>query len=457
MLDSQQLSVAEFFWVAVLVALMGRELLQARIHPRRIEIFRPTIIVGVVLAYYALVGPLRAVALGDWLERGVDRRADLIWGWAGAAVFYASTLVGFHLLGTPRLDRRQIGPSDPERLHRLGTTLCQLGLLLFFLVSGLRVFAYLNPFVAGELLRGTSGASVFAGEGISNYFMLSLNFLIPGVCLIFSSWIYSRRHSAQLLLWLLASAGIFTSLGFRFRLVLLVVPMLMLWYLVRQKRPNVIVVGLVIAGLLFMAGYVGLTRSYGRGLDTSTLEERTTGEIFTEGVDSEGKQVFFTTSGMMAITPKLNPYVGLQPFISVLQFPIPSDWWPGKDTFGYIERSVQNLFNSPTLGTGAALLCYGEWFLMSGWESLILMSVLLGWLLRCLWNWMLIRRHEPLALTIYALSTSFLYVVVSRGYMAQVVSSSLFILGPMFWIYRRWSRPVLSLRATPPAPSLPRG
>jgi hypothetical protein len=179
MLDSQQLSVAEFFWVAVLVALMGREVLQARTHPRPIEIFRPTIIVGVVLAYYALVGPLRAVALGDWIERGVDRRADLIWGWAGAAVFYASTLVGFHLLGTPRLDRRQIGPSDPERLHRLGTTLCQLGLLLFFLVSGLRVFAYLNPYVAGELLRGTSGASVFGGEGIKNYFLLSLNFLIP--------------------------------------------------------------------------------------------------------------------------------------------------------------------------------------------------------------------------------------------------------------------------------------
>jgi hypothetical protein len=94
---------------------------------------------------------------------------------------------------------------------------------------------------------------------------------------------------------------------------------------------------------------------------------------------------------------------------------------------------------------------------MSGWDSLILMSVLFGWLIRCLWNWMLIRRHEPLALTIYALSASFLYVVVSRGYMAQVVSSSAFILGPMFWIYRRWSRPVLPLRATPSAPPLPRG
>jgi hypothetical protein len=456
MSDPQQLTTAEFFWVAVLVALMGYELLQARANPRRIELFRPTLVLAVVLAYYALVGPLRSLALGEWLERGVDRRPDMIWGWAGAAVFYASSLVGFHLLGTPRLDRRQIGPSDPERLHHLGTTLCQLGMVMFSLVAGLRLFAYLNPFSAAEQLQGTSGASIFGGEGIANYFLLALNFLIPGVCLLFTSWIHTRRHGPQLLLWLLASAGIFTSLGFRFRLVLLAVPMLLLWYLVRQKRPNLAAVGLLLAGLIFMAGFVGLTRSYGQGLDISAVEDRSAGEIFAEGLGGES-QVFLTTSGMMAITPDLYPYVGLQPLISVLQFPIPKAWFPDKDTFGYLKRAIETLFNSPTLGLGAALLCYGEWFLMAGWPSLILMSVLLGWLLRCLWNWLLIRQYEPLALTLYALSVSFLYLVVSRGYLAQVVAGGVFTLGPLFWIYRRWSRPVLPSRAPRPLPSLPRG
>jgi hypothetical protein len=455
MLDPQQLSTGEFFWVAVLVALMGRELLVARAHPRPIELFRPTLILAVVLAYYALVGPLRALALGEVLERGIDRRPDLIWGWAGAAVFYASSLVGFHLLGTPRLDRRQIGPTDPERLHRLGTTLCQLGLLLFSLVAGLRLFAYLNPFAAAELLRGSRG-SIFEGEGIANYFLLALNFLLPGVCLLFTSWVCTRRRGPQLLLWLLAAAGIFTSLGFRFRLVLLAVPMLLLWYLLRQKRPNLAAVGLLMAGLIFMAGFVGLTRSYGRGLDLSGVEERTTVEIFEEGLGGES-QVFFTTSGLMAITPQINPYVGLQPLISVLQFPIPRDWYPAKDTFGYLKRAIETLFNSPQLGNGAAILCYGEWFLMAGWPSLVLMSVLFGWLLRCLWNWLLIRQYEPLALTLYALSVSYLYFIVSRGYMAAVVAGGVFTLGPLFWIYRRWSRPVLLVRAPRPLPSLPRG
>jgi hypothetical protein len=215
-------------------------------------------------------------------------------------------------------------------------------------------------------------------------------------------------------------------------------------------------VGLLMAGLIFMAGFVGLTRSYGRGLDLSAVEERSAGEIFAEGLGGES-QVFLTTSGMMAITPGLYPYVGLQPLISVLQFPIPKAWFPDKDTFGYLKRAIETLFNSPSLGLGAALLCYGEWFLMAGWPSLILMSVLLGWLLRCLWNWLLIRQTEPLALTLYALSVSFVYLVVSRGYLAQVVAGAVFTLGPLFWIYRRWSRPVLRFRATPPAPSLPRG
>ena len=456
MLDPQQLSTAEFFWVAVLVALMGRELLVARAHPRRIELFRPTLILAVVLAYYALVGPLRALALGDWLERGIDRRPDLIWGWAGAAVFYASTLVGFHLLGTPRLDRRQIGPSDPERLHRLGTTLCQLGMVLFSLVAGFRLFAYLNPFAAEELLRGSRG-SIFAGEGIANYFLLSVNFLIPGVCLLFTSWVHTRRHLPQLLIWVLVAAGIFTSLGFRFRLVLLTVPLLLLWYLVRQRRPNLTAVALVMAGLLFISGFVVLTRSYGRGLQLSAIEDRSTIEIFEEGLSGAESKVFLTTSGMMAITPRLYPYVGLQPFLSVLQLPIPRQWYPLKDTDGYLQRGIQTLFNSPTLGGGAALLCYGEWFLIAGWPSLVLMSVLLGWLLRCLWNWLLIRQYEPLALTIYALSVSYIYLVVSRGYLAQVVAGAVFTLGPLFWIYRRRSRPVLPARGPRPLPSLPRG
>jgi hypothetical protein len=450
MTDPQQLTNLEFFWVASLMVLIARELLQARAHPRPIELFRPTIILAAVLAYYVLVGPLRAIAIEDTIDRTIDRRLDFVYGWAGAAVFYASTLLGFHFLRTPRLNRRQLLFNDPERIYRFGTTLCQLGLVLFSVVAGLRLFAYINPFAARELLRGSEGG-IFGGDGLANYFLLALNFLIPGICLQFTSWVYTRLHQPQIIAWLLVALGIFTSLGFRFRIVLVVVPILLIWYLVRRKRPNPAAVALLTVGLLFVAGFVGITRGYGRGLDLTALGTRTNDEILAEGFGES--QVFFTTSGMLAVTPEINPYVGVQPFLSVLQFPIPRAWYPGKDTFGYLDRSIQNLYNDEMLGLGSAVLCYGEWFLIAGWPSLILMSLLFGWLLRCLWNWTLIRQHEPLALAIYALSASYLYMVVSRGYMAQVVAGGVFTLAPLFWIYRRWSRRLPAAPQPQPAPT----
>jgi hypothetical protein len=450
MTDPQQLTNLEFFWVASLVVLIARELLQARAHPRPMELFRPTIILAAVLAYYALVGPLRAIAIEDTLDRTIDRRVDFVYGWAGAAVFYASTLLGFHILRTPRLNRRQLLFNDPERIYRFGTTLCQLGLVLFSLFAGLRLFAYINPFAARELLRG-SEAGILGGDGLANYFLLALNFLIPGICLQFTSWVYTRLHQPQIIAWLLAALGIFTSLGFRFRIVLVLVPMLLIWYVVRRKRPNPAAVALLTVGLLFVAGFIGITRGYGRGLDITALGTRTNDEILAEGFGES--EVFFTTSGLISVTPKFNPYVGVQPFLSVLEFPIPRAWYPDKDTFGYLERSIQNIYNSTTLGLGSAVLCYGEWFLMAGWPSLILMSLLFGWLLRCLWNWTLIRQHEPLALTIYALSASYIYVVVSRGYMPQVVAGGVFTLAPLFWIYRRWSRRLPAAPQPQPSPS----
>jgi len=450
MTDPQQLTNLEFFWVASLVVLITRELLQARAHPRPIELFRPTIILAAVLVYYALAGPLRAIAIEDTIDRTIDRRLDLVYGWAGAAVFYASTLLGFHFLRTPPLNRRQLLFNDPERIYRFGTTLCQLGLVLFSVVAGLRLFAYINPFAARELLRGSQGG-IFGGDGLANYFLLALNFLIPGICLQFTSWVYTRLHQPQIIAWLLVALGIFTSLGFRFRIVLVVVPILLIWYLVRRKRPNPAAVALLTVGLLFVAGFVGITRGYGRGLDLTALGTRTNDEILAEGFGES--QVFFTTSGMIAVTPEINPYVGVQPFLSVLQFPIPRAWYPDKDTFGYLERSIQNLYNDEMLGLGSALLCYGEWFLIAGWPSLILVSLLFGWLLRCLWNWTLIRQHEPLALTIYALSASYIYMVVSRGYMAQVVAGGVFTLAPLFCISRRWSRRLPAGPQPQPSPS----
>ena len=454
MADPSQLSSSEWLMVAGLVGLMIWEFLRARAQRLPIALFRPTLIVSVILLYYTVLGPLRKVSMGEWFDRGIDRRPDLVYGWVGAFVFFAALLVGFYCFGTRKFDRRFILDNDPERLYRLGTTLCQIGLAMFAVVTGTQLIAQLNPFTARELLQRGAGSGVEVGA-LGNYFRLALNFLVPGIALIWTNWVATRRHLAQLLIWLLLALGMFTTAGFRWRIVVALVPLLLLWYLVRLRRPNLVLMAAAAAGLLFMAGFIGLTRQYGRGLDTSAVEDLSTAEIFDAGYGESA--IFLTTSGMMAITPERNPFVGAQPIISTLLFPIPSALMPEKDSSAYLQGSIRRLFNHPTLGMGSALLCYGEWFLMAGWPSLIAMSMLMGWLLRCLWNWYLLRLHEPMAHCCYAVAATYLYVVISRGYMPQVLMLFAFTVAPLFWLYGRWARPAIQHRVAPAAPSFPRG
>ena len=104
---------------------------------------------------------------------------------------------------------------------------------------------------------------------------------------------------------------------------------------------------------------------------------------------------------------------------------------------------------------------YAEYYLIAGFPSLILISFGLGYLVRRLWNWFLVRSHEPFAQCIYLLSSTYLYVVISRGYMPQVVMLFGFTVVPLFWLYRRWSTPVSAIQqrtrlSRNDHPSLPR-
>ena len=447
-----QLTALEWIWVSGLALLMAWEFLRTRALSSPLDVLRPTLVIAVVLAYYTLSGPLRSLALGEWYDRGFNMRADMELAWAGAFVFYTAVLAGFYLFPTPRFASRFSTRPQPDVLYKLGTRLCQVGLGMFAVVTGPKVIAQINPFAARGLAEQFSDG-LDAG-GLANYFRLALNFLVPGLILLWASWLASRQHLLAMLMWMALAIGMFTTSGFRYRIIMAAVPLLLMWYISRQRRPNLVVVALAASALLFMAGYIGLTRQYGQGLDVTAVQGLSNAEIMEAGYGEA--HIFLTTAGVMSITPEINPYVGLEPLISTVLFPIPSAFLPNKDSSAYLIRSIETLFSSPDRGNGASILCYGEWFLMAGWPSLVAMSVLLGWLLRCLWNWFLLRSTEPLAQCCYAVAVSYLYLVVSRGYLPQVVMLFVFTVAPLFWLYRLWSVPVQVVGAAPDTPPLPR-
>ena len=454
--NPHQLTVVETLWALLLLGLFAFDLLRIARSRDPLAWFQPHLFLMAFLAYYLIGGPLDRLIQGDWSDRGRDFRYAVPYALAGGAVFYGAVSFGYHqLCGWKPLRRVSTSFSD-QRAQLLGQRLCWIGLGAYFLANGPRVIAQLNPLTArSAVLEAAGGINLGA---FANYANNALNLLIPGVLLLFACWVRQRRKPWSLVIWTLVAVGLFTTLGFRYRVVTLLVPMVVLWFLARGRRPSLALLSLGGLGLLLFAGVIGLTRSYGLGLDLTTLQGLSFGELFNSGFKET--HVFLITGAVIENTPRTYDFVGLQPLISTLLIPIPSALLPNKGSAEYVLNAVQYLFpiDLEHYASGAAFMGYAEYYLMAGWLSLAAMGLVWGFLLRCLWIWFNPRRQEVLAQTAYVCACGYLYVVVSRGYLPQVVTLFAFGVAPLFVLYYWQARPgqrsqvVLVSQPTDPAP-----
>lgn len=432
--DPTRLTTVELFWLGSLVLLMfGCLVWAARSRDPRAWL-QPPLVMTLIYFYYAVAGPLNTINQRSWFDRYADLRSAMVYSWAGACVSFLFFLVGYGLLRQRLRPPRFSFPLQAKLAHDLGQRLNIVGLGLFTLVAGFQlVLAYLNP-------TGLSDANVdFSGFNLgafTNYAVLAINLMVPGCLLMTSAWLQrndSLLPPANLMVWLLVAGAIFTSLGFRWRIAVLAGSLVMLWFLAKRVRPKMTVIIPSILGLLFMAGYVGLARTYGKGINLAVLEGKSIIDIMLAGFSESA--VFLTSGGVIQMTPKLIPFAGLTPVINTLLFPIPKALMPFKDSAAYVNNATAVIYNSDTLNSGSVLLNYAEYFLMAGWLGVIFWSTLLGWISRRLWLWYRYRAKEPLAQVIYVVNAAYLYVVVSRGYMPQVVMLWIFTAAPLFLVY----------------------
>lgn len=447
MIDPSQLSDTETLWLGLLlVQFMGLYAWCWQQPAQRLSSLQPPVILSVVFLYYTVFGPLQALSTGEWFDRGVNLRYGFATAWHGAAIAFASFLAGYGLI-QQRLPRpRRATSFDAAQAWRLGRSLNILGLGLFAVVSGPGIITLLNPLTARQAQATAAGLDL---GPFANYAGLAVNLLIPGLLLMTAAVSRQRGRAVELGGWLLVASGIYTTLGFRYRLALLFSGVLLAWFLARGRLPRPVVVIPTITGLLAMAGLIGLTRSYGRGLDLSAIQDLSFWDLVLAGFGEAG--IFLTSGAVMALTPSEIPYVGTTPLINTLLFPIPAQLLPGKDSAQYLIDATAVVYGGPVQAMGAAIMNYTEYFLMGGWLGLIGGYLLLGWLCRRLWLWFSWRRQEPVAQVTYICSVVYLYVVVSRGYLPQVVMLFCFTVLPMFIYYYRISQP-LAVPLQPPFP-----
>jgi hypothetical protein len=435
--DPSQLSPGEQFWLALVVLQILGLYLWCWLQPsRRLAWFQPPVVLSIIFSYYTVAGPLLALQEGRWLDRGVDLRYGMGLAWQGAAIAFAAFLVGYGLIPQQLPRPRRSTSFNAGQARQLGRRLNGIGIGLFGLLMGPKLLVLLNPLTARQAEAVDQGLDF---GPFANYAGLAVNLLIPGILLLTAVAARERRIGLELLLWLAAASGIYTTLGFRYRLALLFSGVLLVLFLARGRQPRATVVIPALIGLLAMAGLIGLSRSYGQGLDLAAIEGLGFWELVLAGFGESG--IFLTSGGVMDLTPSSIPYAGVTPLINTLLFPIPSQFLPGKDSVAYLSNATETVYNSAVHNSGAAILNYAEYFLMGGWPALIGGYLLLGWLCRRLWLWFLWRRNEPIAQVSYVCAATYLYVVVSRGYLPQVVMLFCFTVLPLFVYYGLISRP----------------
>lgn len=386
----------------------------------RLWIWSPLSVLCVIYFYYLVLGPAQAVISGDTTERLVNMRP-----------FYSSALLGgfisliFICLGyisnRKRGKKMQQVPNQDKWVSYYGKWITMLGFILFTISTKGNITQLINPLDAQSVPER-------AGGSFANYLNLSVNFLITGITLLFIHFVRTKKGLLWFAIPLVLALGIYTSIGFRYRLILLLGSVVASYYLTKRVRLSALVATAGVFLLITLMGIINLTRTYNRGLNLESIEEGDSHSFFESGLRES--LIFQCTGAAIELVPETYDYVGFEPIISTLLFPIPRAIYPEKASARYLFDFLDHLFGP--YGQGAAMMSFGEYYLAFGWPGLIIGSFLIGWFSRRLWNWFLANQRNPFVIAAYASTVMYLYVVISRGYLPQVTMLFFFSVFPVY-------------------------
>lgn len=388
------------------------------------HVWSPLTIVALIFGYYCILGPQQAVSSGKTMERLVNMRPYYESAFWGALVSLSFIIIGFNLNKKRGKFIYANNSSIEAFLNDYGKRITIIGFIMFTIYVGGDIAQLINPLDAEAVTT--------IGGSFANYLSLGVNLLIPGITLLFAYYLHTKKGLLWFTIPCIVSIGLFITLGFRFRIVLLMGAIVMIYFLIKGKKPNLVLAG--IGTFLFIAfmGLINESRTYGRGLDLDKLDNSK--KSFYESGLAEAL-IFQTSGAAIDIVPERHPHAGFAPITSALLFPIPRALFPEKGSADYLFNFLDALFGKQ-FSKGAAFMMYGEYYLAFGWVGIIFGSMLIGWFYKNIWATYLANPHNTIIISTYSVSVIFLYVIISRGYLPQVTMLFFFTVFPLYLTQR---------------------
>lgn len=406
----------------------------------RFDPFEPLLTVAGVYLVYFVAGPLLRLLTGDTVVIGRDMRPFYAPAFGAVLVGVLAMWLGYHLpLGAAvgrQLTRvrggEQSSPAALKRLRRIGwglTVAAVAALVLWSRLEGQSLARFFLPGVIAPAEK-TGGGTNLA------YLFLAIEWFIPAFLILSVSGGF-RARPVQWAYFAFVSMA-YTSLGFRYRLVILWVATFMLAYLRRGRRPRATTLLAGAGAVLLFAGWLGIARAVFKQSARKATATPTFVEVARNSLSDT--EVFETFGAVLDAVPSRVEFAGPDPYVYVLVQPIPRALWPEKPLPTFLEKIAHAIGTRAAGSAGAAVPHFGEYYLAFGWPGLLFGMAAFGAAVRALWAWYLADVGNAWRQVVFAVSNAFLVQVIIRGYSPQIVQEWFFIIGPAafgMWLAHR--------------------
>lgn len=246
---------------------------------------------------------------------------------------------------------------------------------------------------------------------IHNLLTTLSNSLIP---LIGFAVVTRTRYSTILLL---SYTLLIVYLGFRYRLILLYIPIILFYFATSKIKPITLVSMTIFCVLvLIMISVVGVTRNYSSGISISEIENMDLSEIITTGLFNDTSTVL-VSSAVIDYIEKNEAFAYLKQLVYILAYFIPSSLFKEKiysPIFNYITPFSGQGDNE----SGLAVLGFVEYFHTAGYTGLAIFGLVLGIIFSRIHK-ISFRSAERFSIFSYLSLTVWLMNSFTRGYLPQ--------------------------------------
>ncbi len=413
--------------LCVLIGLLTLAPLVGRWWEGTFDLFEPAAIVAVVYFVYFVFAPLARFASDDLTFVGRNFEADYLPALVAVLVAVVSMWLGYALpVGPPPeppgAPPPAVSPAALRTARRLGWALVGVAIVFMALWARVAHRSFLTFLLPGLF----PVANVEDGGTDIAYLFLSIEWFIPALVVLMAGG--GLRTGKRRLAAVLAVTVVYVSIGFRYRIVLLWLAVVMLTFLQAERRPRLR--HLVVPGVVaFLAsGWLAQARLFFRsGGAYGGLAFNLRDAVLLGLADT---RIFETFAAVPRVVPAFTGFSGLAPFAYPFILPIPRSLWADKP----LPRSLQDIAASvgtpDAAGAGLFVPHFGEYYLAFGWPGIAVGMFVFGAAIKWLWRWYRAAPRDPWRQAVFVLNNALLFQVVIRGYFAQIVMEWCFLVLP---------------------------